>query len=197
MALVDGLTGVANRRCFDQQLCVEWRRAARIAAPFALLLMDVDYFKRYNDRYGHQAGDDCLRRVASAIQSGLMRPCDLAARYGGEEFACILPGTDLPGALAVAERLGQLVRDLRIEHALSDVNDLVTVSIGVAVSTAGYHGEAASLVALADSELYRAKREGRNRTCGSMLEMPGTRTEHTASPQAEITSPHAEISLTS
>ena len=170
MVFIDGLTGVSNRRCFDEKLDTEWRRAARGASPFALLLLDVDHFKRYNDRYGHQAGDDCLRRVASAIQAGLARPGDLAARYGGEEFACILPATDFVGALVVANRLERQVRDLCIEHAASDVGSVVTISIGVAVSTPGGESEPARLLALADAQLYRAKHSGRGRACGAVMD---------------------------
>ena len=102
MVFIDGLTGVANRRCFDETLNVEWRRSVRNSSPLALLLLDVDHFKRFNDRYGHQAGDDCLRRVASAIKVHLLRPGDLVSRYGGEEFACILPATDFKGATTAA-----------------------------------------------------------------------------------------------
>lgn len=168
MVFIDGLTGVANRRCFDERLNTEWRRAARSALPLALLMLDVDHFKRFNDRYGHQAGDECLREVASAIKSGLRRPGDLVARYGGEEFVCILPGTDLDGALAVGVGIEQRVRGLRIEHADSDVSDAVTLSVGVAVSLPDRDGDPTRLLALADAQLYRAKHSGRGRACGTV-----------------------------
>ena len=169
MVFIDGLTGVANRRCFDERLGTEWRRGARSASPLALLMLDVDHFKRFNDRYGHQAGDECLRRVASAIKGSLLRPGDLVARYGGEEFACILPGTDFEGALAVAAGIEQSVRGLQIEHADSDVSDAVTISIGVSASLPDRDRDPARLLALADAQLYRAKRGGRGRACGAVL----------------------------
>jgi diguanylate cyclase (GGDEF)-like protein len=169
MVFIDGLTGVANRRCFDERLGTEWRRAARHSSPLALLMLDVDHFKRYNDRYGHQSGDECLRRVASAIKGGLLRPGDLVARYGGEEFACILPATDFDGALTVAAGIEQRVRGLQIEHADSDVCQVVTLSIGVAFTMPEPEGDPARLLALADAQLYRAKHSGRGRACGAVL----------------------------
>jgi diguanylate cyclase (GGDEF)-like protein len=169
MVFIDGLTGVANRRCFDDRLKTEWRRAARDGSPLALLMLDVDHFKRFNDRYGHQVGDDCLRRVASTIKSGLLRPGDLVARYGGEEFACILPGTDFEGALAVGAGIEHIVRGLQIEHADSDVSGTVTVSIGVSASLPERDTDPSRLLALADAQLYRAKHSGRGRACGAVL----------------------------
>ena len=169
MVFIDGLTGVANRRCFDERLGTEWLRAARSALPLALLMLDVDHFKRFNDRYGHLAGDECLRRVALAIKDGLLRPGDLVARYGGEEFACILPGTDFEGALAVAAGIEQCVRGLQIEHADSDVSNVVTISIGVSMSLPERDGDPTRLLALADAQLYRAKHSGRGRACGAVL----------------------------
>ena len=169
MVFIDGLTGVANRRCFDERLRTEWRRAARDGSPLSLLMLDVDHFKRFNDRYGHQLGDDCLRRVASAIKGGLLRPGDLVARYGGEEFACILPGTDFEGALAVGAGIEHIVRGLQIEHADSDVSGTVTVSIGVSTSLPDRDANPARLLALADAQLYRAKHSGRGRACGAVL----------------------------
>jgi diguanylate cyclase (GGDEF)-like protein len=169
MVFIDGLTGVANRRCFDERLDTEWRRAARTSSPLALLMLDVDNFKRFNDRYGHQSGDECLRRIASAIRSGLLRPGDLVARYGGEEFACILPGTDFEGAMAVGTGIEQRVRGLQIEHADSDICNAVTVSIGIATSLPQPEDGPARLLALADAQLYRAKHGGRGRACGALL----------------------------
>ena len=168
MVFIDGLTGVANRRCFDERFETEWRRAVRGGLPLALLMLDVDHFKRFNDRYGHQAGDECLRRVASAIAGGLRRPGDMVARYGGEEFACILPETDLEGALAVGASVEQAVRALQIAHADSDVSDTATVSVGAAMELPERDGDPARLLALADAQLYRAKRSGRGRACGAV-----------------------------
>ena len=169
MVFIDGLTGVANRRCFDKRLDTEWRRAARGGQPLALLLLDVDHFKRFNDRYGHQVGDECLRQVAAAIKGGLLRPGDMVARYGGEEFACILPETDFEGALAVGAAIEQAVRALQIAHADSDVSGVVSVSVGVAMGLPGGDAGPADLLALADAQLYRAKHCGRARACGAVL----------------------------
>jgi len=118
---VDGLTGVHNRRYFDERLDTEWSRAHRVGTALSVVLMDVDFFKRFNDRYGHQAGDECLRRVAAAMKASLKRPSDLVARYGGEEFVCLLPDTPLAGALKVAEEVRAHVHALQIEHADSTV----------------------------------------------------------------------------
>lgn len=169
MAFIDGLTGVHNRRHFDERLEAEAQRARRGRSSLALLLADVDFFKRYNDCYGHLAGDDCLRRVARALQSCLHRPADVLSRYGGEEFACILPETDLAGALAVAEAMEEAVRGLQIPHERSDVGAFATVSLGVAVAAPALHCATADLVALADEQLYRAKAEGRGRVCAQQL----------------------------
>lgn len=166
---VDGLTGVHNRRYFDERLRSEWGRAVRNSALLSVVLIDVDFFKRYNDRYGHQAGDDCLRRVAATLKSGLRRPGDLIARYGGEEFACLLPDTGLSGALQLAGQLGQLVHDRHIEHADSAVAPVVTVSQGVCCKTAEAVGSAGALLREADAQLYAAKAQGRHRACGSEL----------------------------
>ncbi len=170
MAFVDGLTGVYNRRHFDERLQQEWLRARRNGTPLSLLLMDLDGFKRYNDRYGHPAGDDCLRRVAQALGQGLLRPADLLARYGGEEFAAILPETDAAGALALAERLGRQVQALALAHADSPAGlPVVSISIGIASRPSTAPGEQAGtesdLLARADRQLYRAKAEGRARAC--------------------------------
>jgi len=171
MVFIDGLTGVFNRRCFDEQLATEWRRASRNALSLGLLMLDIDHFKRYNDRYGHQQGDDALRQVATAIKASLLRPGDLAARYGGEEFACILPATDFEGALSVAQRIAANVRSLQLEHADSPTAPVVTLSIGVALALARPEPDAspAALLALADEQLYRAKHSGRARVCSAQL----------------------------
>ncbi|MBV8500656.1 MAG: diguanylate cyclase [Paucibacter sp.] len=168
MAFVDGLTGVHNRRHFDEQLEIEMQRAQRSRESLALLLADVDYFKRYNDAYGHLAGDDCLRRVARALKNCLRRPGDVLARYGGEEFACILPDTGMAGALSVAESMEAAVRALQMDHGQSEVAPFVSVSLGVAVSSSG-RSDAASLLSFADEQLYKAKAQGRGRSCGGTL----------------------------
>jgi diguanylate cyclase (GGDEF)-like protein len=168
MAFIDGLTGVHNRRHFDERLDVEMQRALRSRENLALVLADVDFFKRYNDAYGHLAGDDCLRRVARALKSCLRRPGDVLARYGGEEFGCLLPDTDLAGALAVAESMESAVRALQMPHVQSDVAPLVTLSLGVSVTIAG-RGEPGQLVSLADEQLYKAKAQGRGRVCAAAL----------------------------
>jgi diguanylate cyclase (GGDEF)-like protein len=170
-AYVDGLTGVHNRRYFDQRLVSEWARAARTGSALSLLMLDVDFFKLYNDRYGHQAGDDCLRRVAAGLAAGLKRPADLLARYGGEEFVCLLPDTDLSGALQLAEQLGSQIAALQIEHAGSSVAEFVTLSLGACCKPAGAgSGDVAELLRQADVQLYQAKQSGRNRSCAAEFE---------------------------
>lgn len=166
---IDSLTGVPNRRQFDESLTVEWGRATRQGTALSVVLLDVDFFKRYNDRYGHQAGDVCLQRVAATLKASLKRPGDLIARYGGEEFVCLLPDTDLCGALQLAERLGQQVLAQQIEHAASDVAPVLTVSLGVCSKAAGPEGSAAEFLREADAQLYLAKARGRNRACGVEL----------------------------
>lgn len=170
MVFIDGLTGIFNRRYFDDRLMAEWGRASRNQEQLSLILIDVDHFKQFNDRYGHQSGDDCLRQVASALKRTLWRPCDVVARYGGEEFACILPDTDLQGAMQVASRLGEAVMQCKIPHADSVKCGFVTVSLGVGVHGADCPGEMAHLLALADDNLYRAKRAGRAQAQGSELD---------------------------
>ncbi len=165
LATTDGLTGVANRRGLDAALATEWRRIGRDSSHLALLLVDIDHFKAYNDRLGHQAGDECLRRIARCLEgTACRRQSDLVARYGGEEFAVILPGTDRFGAIDVAERLRDAVQMLRLEHPDSPAG-LVTISIGVAAAHVSddWAADPAGLVAMADRELYRAKQAGRNR----------------------------------
>jgi diguanylate cyclase (GGDEF)-like protein len=169
LVFLDGLTGVYNRRYFDQQLAIEVSRSARNKSPLALIMLDVDFFKRFNDRYGHQAGDDCLRQVALCVKEGLHRPADLVARYGGEEFVCILPETDYTSAMAMAIDLEQRVRAKAIAHADSDAAKVVTVSLGVAGWDTGGPGSAEALLAESDSQLYKAKHAGRGQACGAML----------------------------
>ena len=162
LLLTDALTGIANRRHFDQVLRDEWRRCARAGTPLSLLMIDVDCFKAYNDRLGHLQGDDCLRRIAALLIPAGRRPGDLMARYGGEEFVCLLPNTDTEGAVLVAERLHFNVQHAHIAHPASPVGPRVTVSIGVA--TARPPAQSVEiLLELADRALYVAKEEGRNR----------------------------------
>ncbi|MBS3809764.1 MAG: diguanylate cyclase, partial [Desulfobacterales bacterium] len=159
----DGLTGVANRRLFEQTLDREWQRLARSKSPLALILLDIDYFKAFNDRYGHQKGDECLRQVARCIDGLLKRPADLVARYGGEEFALILPETGANGARAVAEKIRSEIQALGIAHASSPVAEQLTVSLGVAWFVPTTSSAPEDLVAAADEALYQAKSDGRNR----------------------------------
>jgi diguanylate cyclase (GGDEF)-like protein len=163
MAYLDGLTGIANRRAFDERLRTEWRRAQRDGATLAALLLDVDYFKRYNDRHGHQEGDACLRTIADTLSTVPCRGHDLIARYGGEEFVCLLPGCDLDGAIKKAECFRAAIEDLTIPHHDSPVSDHVTVSIGAAVVMPDPDGVPSTLLRMADAQLYRAKAAGRNR----------------------------------
>ncbi|TGG94214.1 diguanylate cyclase [Natronospirillum operosum] len=165
ISTIDGLTGIPNRRRFDEFLARQWLDSRRQKSPLAVIFIDIDYFKPFNDNYGHGVGDDCLREVARALTRALPRATDLVARYGGEEFVCILPHTDLDGACAVAERLRLAIQALAIPHAWSDVDDLVTVSMGVASAVPGRAGSWSQddLLAAADRRLYQAKQNGRNR----------------------------------
>jgi diguanylate cyclase (GGDEF)-like protein len=159
----DGLTGIANRRYFDSYLLTEVRRAAREKAPVSLILSDVDHFKAFNDCYGHQAGDDCLRRVAAALSLAGRRPADLAARYGGEEFAIVLPATVLEGAVDVAKAVSRVIGGLAIPHARSAVDKSVTLSQGVVSLIPEKETASEDLIQHADQALYQAKQQGRNR----------------------------------
>jgi diguanylate cyclase (GGDEF)-like protein len=162
-ARIDGLTQIANRRRFDEYLLQEWRRHIRMQQPLSLLICDVDHFKLFNDSYGHQAGDECLKSVAKALNQ-CFRGGDLVARYGGEEFAMVLPQTNRPGAVQVAERVRAAVAAAVLSHAASPVCDRVTVSIGVACTTPEPKGpaDARTLIEEADRQLYLAKHRGRN-----------------------------------
>jgi diguanylate cyclase (GGDEF)-like protein len=160
----DGLTGIANRRFFDEYISREWRRARRSATSIAMLMCDVDHFKLYNDTYGHQAGDDCLRQVANAIATNLERASDIAARYGGEEFAVILPETAIGGTLFVAEKIRHAIHQLNIPHSASQLGR-VTLSIGIAAATPDADNSSDELIKAADQALYKAKHDGRDRVC--------------------------------
>jgi len=163
LSITDGLTKIANRRCFDEILAREYARHARSGAELSLIMLDIDHFKAFNDGYGHVNGDLCLQQIAQVIADGTSRPADLAARYGGEEFACILPETDLRGAVVIAEKIRQGIMDLAIPHKGSSVAECVTVSLGVVTAQCTTDGSAVDLITQADELLYRAKSCGRNR----------------------------------
>ncbi|WP_373534129.1 diguanylate cyclase domain-containing protein [Microcoleus sp.] len=163
LANLDGLTQVANRRCFNNRFLSEWQRLARENQPLSLILLDVDKFKSYNDYYGHLAGDDCLIRIGQILQKVVSRPTDLAARYGGEEFVTLLPNTDLEGGIKVAQNIQQEIHNLAIPHAESDVKEIVTVSLGISSLIPRLEVQPDTLVAYADKALYDAKQQGRDR----------------------------------
>lgn len=171
---MDGLTGVANRRYFEERLARLWSEAVEAQVPISVIMLDIDRFKQYNDSAGHQAGDDCLRKVAAALESGVVREDDLVARYGGEEFVVLLPATDQAEALAVAERIRAAIADLQIPHPDSDVAQVVTISLGVATAGSGHIDSPAELIERADRALYRAKRAGRNRIVEDRAGAPRT-----------------------
>ncbi|MBF0399771.1 MAG: diguanylate cyclase [Magnetococcales bacterium] len=170
MATLDGLTGIPNRRRFDQFLTQEWHRSLRAKSPLSLILMDIDFFKPYNDNYGHSAGDDCLRTVAQALATCLTRATDLVARYGGEEFVCVLPETDSAGAVQFGEKIRHAISRLQIPHAYSKTGPHVTISLGVTTSIPSQAAKPEELICVADQNLYRAKDEGRNRLAFSILQ---------------------------
>jgi two-component system, chemotaxis family, response regulator WspR len=163
VSFLDGLTEIANRRRFDEFIDLEWRRALRSPSPLSLIMIDIDFFKAFNDTYGHQRGDDCLKHVATALNVSLNRPGDLTARYGGEEFAVVLSGANRLGAGAVAETLRAKVEALAIPHAGSRVSDRITISLGVGTTIPTREARPATLIAAADRALYQAKAAGRNR----------------------------------
>jgi len=168
LSLTDGLTGLANRRRFDEYIDLEWKRHRREGQPLSVLMGDVDFFKKYNDAHGHQAGDRCLSAVAQAIRGAVKRPADLPARYGGEEFVVVLPGTHAEGARHVGELIRVAVEGLGLPHPTSAAAGHVTLSIGVATLVPG-DGTPADLTRLADEALYRAKEQGRNRVVAHPL----------------------------
>lgn len=163
IAFIDGLTGIPNRRSFDQHIRAEWQRGVRSASELSLLLIDIDHFKQYNDTYGHQAGDTCLALIAKALASSVHRPGDLVARYGGEEFVCVLPTTNIEGASAIGATLRDAVNFQKIPHKSSGVCGHVTISIGGASILPDQSSEIGDLIGAADAMLYKAKSEGRDR----------------------------------
>jgi len=165
--MMDALTGVPNRRYFAERVLMEFQRAHRDHTPLSLILCDIDFFKKYNDCYGHQEGDECLLQVAKAINEKLRRPGDICARYGGEEFVILLPNTPVCGCLIQAAAIRTAVENLKVLHAESGVSDYVTVSLGVATDTECAFFDHKELIKAADSALYRAKSEGRNRVCSA------------------------------
>jgi diguanylate cyclase (GGDEF)-like protein len=171
IGLTDGLTGIDNRRMFDDNLRRDWLQCVRHKQYISLLMIDIDHFKLYNDHYGHQQGDECLREVANAVKKTLRRPYDSVARYGGEEFACILQNTDATGALKVAQGVLEEVRALGIEHINSSTSDIVTISIGVATTLPTVGALADELLKAADKELYNSKKTGRDRLSSILLDL--------------------------
>jgi two-component system, chemotaxis family, response regulator WspR len=164
---VDGLTGLSNKGYVNEVMATEWKRAIREQVAISILMIDVDEFKRYNDTYGHLAGDEVLKRISKTISESVSRPADLAARFGGEEFIVVLPVTALPGAIAMGERLRGNIESLGIAHSTSCVGNHVTVSVGVASTIPQRADEYLRLIELADSALYEAKRAGRNKVIAS------------------------------
>ena len=165
LAIHDGLTGIYNRRYFDETLAREWKRTMREKAPLSLIMLDIDYFKKYNDTYGHQAGDECLRQVATTISGALRRPADMAARYGGEEFVVVLPSLKLEDSAKFGETIRAKIEALKMEHKQSDANPFITVSLGIASVVPSSISSYEELVGAADKALYSAKNKGRNRVC--------------------------------
>jgi diguanylate cyclase (GGDEF)-like protein len=163
LARFDELTKIANRRYFDEYILQEWQTLEQAQLPLSIIFCDVDYFKSYNDSYGHLAGDQCLQSIASAIRAAIKRPEDLATRYGGEEFAIILPRTSSIGATEVAKRIQANIAELKIPHTNSSVNLYITLSFGIATITPNANLSYSHLVNVADQALYWAKIEGRNR----------------------------------
>lgn len=163
LTMEDRLTSLGNRRCFDITLLAEWKRGLRFKQPLSLVMVDIDHFKLYNDTYGHQEGDICLKRVCNALNSTLKRQCDIITRYGGEEFIAILPDTDSEGAIQVGERMLNAIDSLDISHNTSETLDHITVSVGVATLIPVQSSMPEFLVKAVDNALYKAKENGRNK----------------------------------
>jgi len=166
LAYIDGLTGLHNRRAFDEALAREWRRLRRDGEMLSVILCDVDHFKQFNDMYGHGAGDECLRRIGAALKATTQRPADLVARYGGEEFVMLLPGTGFAGAQSLAKAAGDAVAALLIPHATSSAAPHVTVSLGVATAQVSADVNPVTVLEAADRQLYASKAAGRARMSG-------------------------------
>lgn len=164
LSVTDELTGLYNRRFFNDQLHLEWSRGIRSNEPLALILLDIDYFKQYNDRYGHIAGDECLKSVARVLQHSLLRSSDITTRYGGEEFCILLPNTTLEGAFKVADRIRFAMARLEIPHDGSEISSLLTLSDGIACMVPSSQTNPSELISLADDALYKAKELGRNKS---------------------------------
>lgn len=169
LSMTDGLTGIANRRYFDQRLESEWNDSRRGRKPLSLILLDIDFFKQFNDHHGHVRGDECLRNVAGVLKSVARRPHDVVARYGGEEFIVLLPETGDAMARTVAERCAEGIRDLRLAHPQSTIGPFVTASLGIATTIADIQAQPLGFVEAVDRMLYAAKRNGRNRIEASSL----------------------------
>jgi len=165
-SLMDGLTGIANRCYFDATFDKEWRRALDSGDALSLVFIDIDFFKRYNDCYGHLAGDDCLRQVGSTLKDSLKKAGDLVARFGGEEFIIVLPATSLADAARVGEKVRRNIESIKVVHSRSEVSKYVTISVGIATAVPQENMIPASLLEKADMALYQAKKKGRNRVIG-------------------------------
>lgn len=165
LVFIDGLTGVANRRRFDEFLQVEWRRCRRSKSPLTILMIDIDHFKNYNDCYGHQAGDACLQSIARELKRGFGRSHDLVARYGGEEFVCLMPDCDTYAGLVKAEEICRSIQALGIKHEASPTKDVVTISIGISTVIPSREETPEAFLKMADDGLYKAKSSGRNQIC--------------------------------
>ena len=163
LSTMDGLTGIANRRHFDASIQTEWKLGVRHKMPLSVIMIDIDFFKKYNDGYGHQGGDDCLKEIAKTLEQTVTRPGDLIARYGGEEFVVILPRTDISGAEVIAEQLRAKVEAKKIPHAYSSAGKYVSISLGVASMLPDSLSTPEMLITKADEALYKAKKAGRNR----------------------------------
>jgi len=162
LSSLDGLTGISNRRRFDQLLKKEWLRAIRHSSSISIIMIDIDFFKLFNDTYGHQGGDDCLKQVAEALENSIHRETDMVARYGGEEFVAILPETGVQGALEVAKNMCSKIETLHIPHKSSKITNHLTISVGVATAVPERGSQPETLIAAADQALYEAKNNGRN-----------------------------------
>lgn len=169
LAFRDGLTGLPNRRKWDETLSLEWRRAIRNEQNLSLIMADIDFFKKYNDHHGHLKGDDCLKSVAEILKHSILRPADLVARYGGEEFSCILPDTDLDGAHAVAERIQEKLSRAKIPHQASPLSSWITMSMGACTTRPNPAMDMHEWVGKTDQLLYQAKEQGRNQICAALL----------------------------